>query len=70
MMVMNEEAMRFLVGLNPRAWRVRCADIQMDYKNRSADVAAMANDWQEYKITHLSMPEKGIIAIWLDGEDK
>lgn len=68
MMVMNEGAVRFLMGLNPCAWRVRCADIQMDYKNSSADVAAMVNDWEGYKITHLSMPETGIVAIWL--EDK
>lgn len=68
MMVMNEGAIRFLMGLNPCAWRVRCAYIQMDYKNSSADVAAMMNDWEGYKITHLSMPETGIVAIWL--EDK
>lgn len=68
MMVMNEGAVRFLMGLNPCAWRVRYAYIQIDYKNSSADVAAMVNDWEGYKITHLSMPETGIIAIWL--EDK
>lgn len=68
MMVMSEKAMRFLMGLNPQVWRVRYAYIQMDYKNSSADVAAMMNDWEGYKITHLSMPETGIVAIWL--EDK
>ena len=68
MMVMNEGAVRFLVGLNPQVWETHCGDWEEIYANRSADVAVMMNDWEGYKITHLSMPETGIVAIWL--EDK
>lgn len=74
MMVMNEETIRFMVGLNPRAWEVHCVEGNFCwtqvYKNKSADVAAMVNDWEGYKITHLSMPETGTVAIWLDGEER
>lgn len=70
MMVMNEEAMRFMVGLNPRAWEVRCDDWKETYRNRSDEVAMLLNDWNGYRITHLSMPENGIIAVWLDGEEE
>ena len=68
MMVMNEGAIRFLMGLNPQVWGTHCGDWKETYTNRSSDVAAMMNDWKGYKITHLSMPETGIVAIWL--EDK
>lgn len=68
MMVMNEGAVRFLMGLNPQVWEAHCGDWKETYTNRSSDVAAMMNEWQDYKITHLSMPETGIVAIWL--EDK
>ena len=68
MMFMNEGAIRFLMGLNPCAWETHCGDWKETYTNRSSDVAAMMNDWEGYKITHLSMPETGIVAIWL--EDK
>ena len=65
MMVMNEGAVRFLMGLNPQVWETHCGNWKETYANRSSDVAAMMNDWEGYKITHLSMPETG---IWL--EDK
>ena len=68
MMVMNEGAVRFLAGLNPQVWETHYGDWEETYTNRSADVAVMMNDWEGYKITHLSMPETGIVAIWL--EDK
>ena len=68
MMIMNEKAIRFLMGLDPQVWETHCRDWKETYTNRSSDVAAMMNDWEGYKITHLSMPETGIVAIWL--EDK
>ena len=68
MMVMNAGAIRFLMGLNPQVWETHYGDWKETYTNRSSDVAAMMNDWEGYKITHLSMPETGIVAIWL--EDK
>lgn len=45
MMVMNEGAIRFLMGLNPCAWETHCGDWKETYTNRSSDVAAMMNDW-------------------------
>lgn len=69
MMVMNEEAMRY-----PRVWEVHCVKgssiWSTSYENRSAEVAVMLNDWNGDHITHLSAPENGIIAVWLEEKEE
>lgn len=46
MMVMNEGAIRFLMGLNPQVWETHFGDWEETYTNRSSDVAAI---WLEDK---------------------